>query len=132
MKGNPEPHLRVARPTEQLAAIVAMYRDGLDFELIGSFEAHEGFDGAMLGAPGGPYHLEFTQEEGGGAGEPPSPENLLVFYIEDEAQWSRRCDRMAAAGFAQVPAHNPYWDRGGRTFVDLDGYRVVIYRGSWG
>ena len=35
-------HLRVARPTDNLPEIIQFYRDGLGFEVIGSFEDHEG------------------------------------------------------------------------------------------
>jgi len=26
---------------------------------------------------------------------------------------------------------NPYWKRNGRTFEDVDGYRVVLQNGTW-
>lgn len=123
--------LRVARPTADLDALVAQYRDGLGLRLLGSFADHGGFDGAMLGEPGGPYHLEFTREAGAATDPPPSPEHLLVFYVPDEAEWAARCERMLAAGFEAVAAHNPYWERAGRTFADRDGYRVVLARGAW-
>ena len=38
---------------------------------------------------------------------------------------------MLAAGFAPVASYNPYWDSSGRTFEDLDGYRVVLQREAW-
>ena len=41
--------MRVARPTDQLDSVVRMYLNGLGFEMLGSFENHEGFDGVMLG-----------------------------------------------------------------------------------
>ena len=128
----PDIHLRVARPTARLEAIAAMYRLGLGFELLGRFEDHDGFDGVMLGLEGSAYHLEFTQQRGQPAPGPPSPENLLVFYLPDHAQWQTTCHKMIAAGFQLVQSHNPYWDRRGQTFEDLDGYRVVIQNASWG
>ncbi len=33
---------------------------------------------------------------------------------------------MQEAGFSLVPSYNPYWDRTGKTFEDIDGYRVVL------
>jgi hypothetical protein len=30
-----------------------------------------------------------------------------------------------------VPSANPYWDRKGRTFEDVDGYRVVLQNDVW-
>ena len=38
---------------------------------------------------------------------------------------------MAAAGFRPVASYNPYWDRSGRTFEDVDGYRVVLENEAW-
>jgi hypothetical protein len=38
---------------------------------------------------------------------------------------------MLAAGFERVIAFNPYWDAAGRTFVDRDGYRIVLQQGDW-
>jgi hypothetical protein len=52
--------LRVARPTDNLAAVAEMYRRGMGFALLGAFSDHDGFDGIMLGHPGAAYHLEFT------------------------------------------------------------------------
>ena len=124
--------LRVARPTDHLDAIATMYADGLGLEVIGHFGDHDGFDGVMLGEPGGPYHLEFTTRAGHPSGRAPTEDNLLVFYIPDVEAWQRACARMEAAGFAPVDAFNPYWDRHGRTFEDLDGYRVVLQNTVWG
>ncbi|WP_416171653.1 hypothetical protein [Haematobacter missouriensis] len=37
----------------------------------------------------------------------------------------------ASRGHEPVPSFNPYWDRGGRTFEDPDGYRVVLQNAAW-
>ncbi len=50
-------HLRVARPTDNLAAVVAFYRDGLGLDVLYEFKDHDGFDGVMLGHAGWPFHL---------------------------------------------------------------------------
>ncbi len=126
-----EPHLRIARPTNRLAEIVAMYRQGLGLEDLGSFQDHDGFDGAMLGIEGSGWHLEFTQQAGQQAPPAPSQENLLVFYLPDFREWVLRCRQMMKAGFAEVASRNPYWGRNGKTFEDLDGYRVVIAKTAW-
>ncbi|RTQ53550.1 VOC family protein [Hymenobacter gummosus] len=125
------PVLRVARPTNDLAALLPFYRDGLGFAVVGQFEDHAGFDGLMLGHAQAPYHLEFTRERGQIAGGAPSADHLLVLYLPDAAEWTAAVQRMRAAGFAPVPAHNPYWDQQGLTFEDPDGYRVVLQRAAW-
>lgn len=120
------PHLRVARPVSNLALSQAMYCEGLNFQLLGSFHDHDGFDGVMLGLPGAGYHLEFIVSHRHPLPPTPTAEDLLVFYLPDHAEWVAACACMRAAGFAQVPSANPYWDARGATFADHDGYRTVL------
>lgn len=124
-------HLRAARATDHLDEIVRFYRDGLGFEIVGEFHDHEGFDGVMLGHAGFPYHFEFTREHGVTAGRAPNAESLLVFYLPEAGAWERAVERIEALGVAAVKAHNPYWDRAGKTYEDADGYRVVLCRNGW-
>ena len=123
--------LRVARPTDRLADVVAFYTTGLGLSVIGGFEEHEGFDGVMVGVPGAPYHLEFTHQRGHAVGRAPTQDNLLVFYLPDAAEWRGVVERMQRLGHRPVPSFNPYWDRDGVTFEDPDGYRVVVQRAAW-
>jgi hypothetical protein len=123
--------LRIARPTDRLAEIAAMYRAGLNLDELGRFQDHDGYDGVMLGRPDCDWHLEFTTHATMPALGRPSPEHLLVLYLPDRLEWESACTRMTAAGFAAVAAENPYWDRLGKTFADPDGYRVVLQQASW-
>ncbi|MBX0292775.1 VOC family protein [Hymenobacter sp. HSC-4F20] len=125
------PKLRVARPTDQLAAVVRFYRDGLGLLELASFKAHHGFDGVMLGHPQAPYHLEFTHQPGHTAGRAPTQDHLLVFYLPDPTEWQAAVGRMRARGYLPVPAYNLYWDQLGLTFEDPDGYRVVLQHAAW-
>src|SRR5262249_1587467 len=79
-------HLRVARPSDDLAAVVRFYRDGLGLDVLSAFQDHDGFDGVMLGRQGAGYHLEFTRKEGHQVGQAPTEDNLLVFYLPDPAE----------------------------------------------
>ncbi len=124
-------HLRIARPTDNLPALIPFYRDGLGFEVIGAFEDHAGFDGVMLGHPALAYHLEFTQKRGHTVGRAPTGENLLVFYLPDQQAWQAAVDRMLAHGYPPVASVNPYWDVRGKTFEDPDGYRIVLQQAAW-
>ncbi|KAI1116369.1 hypothetical protein F5Y14DRAFT_407905 [Nemania sp. NC0429] len=126
-------HLRIARPTDSISALLPFYVDGLGFELKLTFDRHEGFDGVLLAMPSSSsaasplgYHLEFTQHETHRAGRAPTQDNLLVFYVPGETQYQSAVARMKGAGFEPVVSFNPYWDRCGTTFEDPDGYRVVI------
>ena len=123
--------LRVARPTDDLDAVLRFYRDGLGLMELFRFENHDGFDGVMLGVPGAVYHLEFTRAHGHAAGRAPTEDNLLVFYLPGRAEWQAAIGRMRQAGYAPVPAFNPYWDRNGVTFEDPDGYRIVLENAAW-
>ncbi len=123
--------LRVARPTDDLEAVVRFYRDGLGLDVLSEFRDHAGFDGVMLGHRGAGYHLEFTRRTGHPAGRAPTEDNLLVFYLPDSVAWREAVDRLARHGYRAVPACNPYWDRCGMTFEDPDGYRVVLQNASW-
>ncbi len=124
-------HLRIARPTDNLSEIMKFYRDGLGFEVIDSFEDHQGFDGVMLGRSDLSYHLEFTHHRGHQVGKAPTQEHLLVFYLPDQSEWQQAVDRMIEKGFAPVKSYNPYWDVQGKTFEDADGYRVVLQGVAW-
>jgi catechol 2,3-dioxygenase-like lactoylglutathione lyase family enzyme len=123
--------LRVARPTNDLAAILRFYRDGLGLKELGRFENHEGFDGVMLGFPGAAYHLEFTKENSVVAPTSPTDDNLLVFYFSDQEEWDAVQTRLKSEGFTPRRSYNPYWDKKGVTFEDSDGYRVVLQNAAW-
>jgi hypothetical protein len=127
----PEVVMRVARPTDNLNQISQMYQQGLGFTVLGHFADHEGFDGVILGHSQHPYHLEFTHHRGTTVGLAPTSDNLLVFYIPDADEWQTACAALELAGFKLVTSYNPYWDRFGKTFEDVDNYRVVLQNRAW-
>ena len=128
-----KPHLvlRVARPTNDLASVIRFYRDGLGLQELFRFDDHDGFDGVMVGQPGGAYHFEFTHAHGHDAGRAPTADNLVVFYMPDRGDWEATVQRMKEHGYAPVRSFNPYWDSQGVTFEDCDGYRVVLQNADW-
>jgi prolyl oligopeptidase len=123
--------LRVARPTDNLQDITKMYVTGLGFKVLGEFQDHNGFDGAIIGHEMHNYHFEFTHHKGTAVGKAPTQDNLLVFYFTEPDLWDKCCNRMIDAGFKLVPAYNDYWDVAGNTFEDIDGYRVVLQNREW-
>ena len=124
-------HLRIARPVADLQRSVAMYCAGLGLRVIGGFEDHAGFDGAMLGRAGMDCHFEFTRARTHPVAPAPTVEDLAVFYLPDALEWQAACASMLGAGFKPVPSANPYWDAQGKTFEDPDGYRVVLQNAAW-
>ncbi len=124
--------LRIVRPVSSLDVSVAMYCDGLGLRLLERFAGHQGFDAALLGSPGLPYHFAFTYCRDQPIVPTPTVDDLSVFYVPDLVEWQRLSSNMLAAGFTEVASFNPYWQRQGRTFADPDGYRVVLQQASWG
>ncbi|MEO6205644.1 MAG: VOC family protein [Mycobacteriales bacterium] len=114
---------RVARPVRDLAASRAFYAGLLGLREQGSFTGHAGYNGCFLGLPGG-GQLELTT--GGPDPVPQTADDLLVLYLADRAELNAAVDRLVAAAVLRVTAENPYWEEHGATFVDPDGYRLVI------
>jgi len=125
-------HLRIARPTPSIPALLPFYTKGLGFSVLLEFVDHEGFDGVMLGHPGAAYHLEFITHKAEAAaldasfGRAPTQDNLLVFYLPEKSEYEAAVRQMEGAGFVAMASMNPYWDRCGKTFEDADGWRVVF------
>lgn len=124
-------HLRIARPVTDLTQSSQIYCHGLGLQEIGEFTDHQGFSGVMLGAEGLGWHLEFTRCSTHPVRPSPTEDDLLVLYVPHQPDWLFRCTSMDDAGFKRVPSFNPYWDQQGVTFIDKDGYRVVIQHASW-
>jgi len=124
-------HLRIARPVTDLQRSYEMYHRGLGLEKIGEFKDHQSFSGIMMGHSNFAWHLEFTVCHSHPVKPQPSAEDLLVLYLPDGEEWQRICDNAAAVGFTCVASFNPYWDVFGKTFIDHDGYRVVLQNRAW-
>lgn len=85
----------------------------------------------MLGREGLDWHIEFTYCLRHPVQPLQTEEDLLVLYYPSEKEWMHTCASMIEAGFKMTSAFNPYWDVNGMTFVDPDGYRVVIQNKAW-
>lgn len=114
--------LRVARHTDDLAAVVEFYRDRVGLPELGRFTAHDGYDGVFLAVPGTGAHLEFTTG-GRHAAAQPHPEDLLVLDLGDDAAVAQIAERI---GTPPVVPANPYWRRQATTFADPDGRHLVL------
>ncbi len=116
---------RVARHTTNLDKIIYFYRDVLGFDVLGSFENHSTYDGVFLGIKNESWHLEYTVSS-----DPPihtpDDDDLLVFYPTEIEKYKSMLANIQAEKIQEVEAKNPYWKINGRTFVDPDGFRIVI------
>ncbi|WP_439880234.1 VOC family protein [Pontibacter sp. MBLB2868] len=123
----PVAQVRIARPTDKLKEVEAFYCAGAGLKKLGSFEKHAGYNGVMIGLPGLPYHLEFTQHEKGSPCPAPSKDNLLVLYIPDQPSIDQVVERLTRMGYPETEPENPYWKaKGAVTIEDPDGWRLVL------
>ena len=115
--------VRVARPARDLTGSVRFYRDLIGLPLIGGFENHDGYNGVFFALPGG-AELELTV----GPVQPAlsTDEDLLVLYVQTRGEAEAIGARLTTAGVTGIPNRNPYWNRSGLSFLDPDGYRIVI------
>ena len=132
MKPLPSSHLRIARPSRDLRATERFWVDGLGLDVL--YRADSSAEGGhallMAGWPSAAWHLEFVDDREGETPAAPTEEDLLVLYLDgdvDEGTVSRLVD----AGGTRVASRNPYWDHGGVTIADPDGYRLVLTSRSW-
>ncbi|AJF64255.1 VOC family protein [Streptomyces vietnamensis] len=125
-------HVRVARPSRDLAAAERFYVDGLGLEV--QWRSTERVPGKhdllMVGPPGGGWHFELTFDPEHPLEPTPTVEDLFVVYLGAPVE-EEQVERLIAAGGTRVPAHNPYWDEYGVTVADPDGYRLVLCSRSW-
>ena len=121
--------LRVARPTRDLDAASSFYRL-LGLPVLASFEDHAGYSGVIIGLPDSSPQLELVHREG--EIPSPTPEDQLVLYLGSAERVEAEAARISAGGFEPRPAANPYWSRNGAmSFVDPDGYWLVLSPESW-
>jgi ribosomal protein S18 acetylase RimI-like enzyme len=114
---------RLAHPVLDLDESGAFYRDLLELPARGGFTGHDGYGGLFFALPGG-VELELTT--GPVRPRPGTDDDLLVLYLSTPQEVHRRVAELESAGVPTVASANPYWDRWGRTFLDPDGYAVVV------
>lgn len=126
-------HVRIARPSRDLAAAERFWCEGVGLEVqwrTGA-EAEGGHALLMLGPPGGAWHLELVADAEQLAAHRPGPEDLLVVYRATRLDEGERA-RLEAAGGTVVASRNPYWDEHGVTVRDPDGHLLVLSHRTWG
>ncbi len=129
----PVHHIRIARPVRDLDASEDFYVSGLGLSRLERIAGRPGTgerDLLMAGPAGGHWHLELTASSEDPVTPAPTPEDLLVIYLGCPVR-EGTVDRAVRHGGTVVSAHNPYWDQGGVTIADPDGYRVVLTERTW-
>ncbi len=117
--------LRIARHTQDLAQIVAFYRDIIGLQIVGSFSDHADYGGVFLAGTSAGWHLEFTTSPDL-PDHKPDPDDLLVFYVNGHKELGEFKARFDEGGITIEVAKNPYWKNHGILVKDPDGFGVVI------
>jgi hypothetical protein len=118
---------RVARHTTSLQAIIDFYTQNLALEVLGSFEQHSDYDGVFSGKKGLDWHLEFTVSPEAPEHHP-DEDDLLVFYMQNLEEFNRIKANFDLHKHTPAVAKNSYWEEHGLTYLDPDGFRVVVVR----
>jgi catechol 2,3-dioxygenase-like lactoylglutathione lyase family enzyme len=126
-------HLRIARPSRDLAAAERFWTAGLGLSVLWRAEGGSApgeHDLLMLGWPDADWHLELVHEPAHPVDPRPTEEDLLVVYADGEVP-EELIAALETHGGRRVPSPNPYWNEWGVTVEDPDGYRLVLCRRGW-
>ncbi|MFV8364416.1 VOC family protein [Flavobacterium sp. ZT3P35] len=121
--------LRVARHTNDLEKIKVFYLSILEFELLGSFNNHDLYDGILIGNSNLDWHFEFTQSNEN-AEHHFDEDDILVLYPETRSKYNSMINNVLNSNTSIITSKNPYWNdpevSGGKMFLDPDGFRIII------
>lgn len=122
-------HLRVARHTNDLEKIKSFYINILGFEVIGSFENHNNYDGIFIGKPNLDWHFEFTKSNEK-ANHITDEDDIIVLYPKTILEYNYLIDNLQRNNIEIITSKNPYWNdpkvSGAKMFLDPDGFRIII------
>ncbi len=116
---------RIARHSQNIEKLKYFYTSIFDFEVLGSFKYHDGYDGVFLGKPDENWHLEFTQN----AEKPDSKfddDDVLVFYPTTSDEYQSILNNIEKYKIPMLEPKNPYWKSNGITIEDCDHFKIII------
>ena len=118
-------HFRYARHSHDIYRLIDFYSLILNFEILGEFKNHSGYDGVMLGLKDENWHLEFTQNY-----EKPQAkfdeDDALVFYPKTKKSFEKIVENLNKFKVRILQTKNPYWKNKGVCFEDCDGYKIIV------
>jgi hypothetical protein len=130
-------HIRIARPSKDLAAAERFWTQGMGMDVLCRTEpapaaesSGERYALVMTGWHDADWHLELACDPGDPVAPSPTEEDLLVIYLDGPVP-AGLLVRLEEHGGTRVPARNPYWDTWGVTVEDPDGYRLVLSTRRW-
>ncbi len=116
---------RYARHTNKLERLINFYTKVLDFEILGKFKNHNGYDGVFLGKKNENWHLEFTQSDEKAASVF-DEDDILVFYPTEISEYEKIINNLKTFKVPLIQPKNPYWKENGVCFEDCDHFKIVI------
>ncbi|MGV9559365.1 VOC family protein [Streptomyces sp. NPDC003522] len=126
-------HIRVARPSRDLAAAERFWADGPVLAVVRRSEGGDAsgeHDLLMLGMPDAGRHLEPVNDPARPVEPRPTEEDLLAVHLDGPVP-DDLVTRPEAHGGRRVESPNPYGNEWGVTLEDPDGYRLVPCRRGW-
>lgn len=116
---------RYARHTSNLEKLETFYTKILNFDILGGFENHDGYDGLFLGKKDADWHLEFTKSDEL-AKQTFDEDDLLVFYPESNLEFKNVMANIQLYSVKIEVPKNPYWKENGIKISDPDGFGIII------
>ncbi|QES93689.1 VOC family protein [Empedobacter brevis] len=116
---------RSARHTNRIKEIETFYTKILNLDILGDFKNHNGYDGLFIGKANTDWHLEFTTSSDH-VNHQFDEDDCLVFYPETQNEYEAVIKNLEFYRIEPIQAKNPYWNINGISFLDPDGFVVIV------
>ncbi|WP_312553569.1 VOC family protein [Empedobacter brevis] len=116
---------RSARHTNRIKEIETFYTKILNLDILGDFKNHNGYDGLFIGKANTDWHLEFTTSSDD-VNHQFDKDDCLVFYPETQDEYEAVIKNLEFYRIEPIQAKNPYWNINGISFLDPDGFVVIV------
>ncbi|MGV0831235.1 VOC family protein [Empedobacter brevis] len=116
---------RSARHTNRIKEIETFYTKILNLDILGDFKNHNGYDGLFIGKANTDWHLEFTTSSDE-VNHQFDEDDCLVFYPETQDEYEAVIKNLEFYRIEPIQAKNPYWNINGISFLDPDGFVVIV------
>ncbi|QHC85536.1 prolyl endopeptidase [Empedobacter brevis] len=116
---------RSARHTNRIKEIETFYTKILNLDILGDFKNHNGYDGLFIGKANTDWHLEFTTSSDE-VNHQFDEDDCLVFYPETQNEYEAVIKNLEFYRIEPIQAKNPYWNINGISFLDPDGFVVIV------
>lgn len=116
---------RFARHSSKIDSLIYFYTSILQFEVLGKFENHDGYNGVFLGKENASWELEFTESKRKSTAVF-DKDDYLVFYPDNETEYKDIMQNIEQYKVPILTPENPYWQKNGICIEDCDHYKIII------